>query len=75
MSTVMKNPLILNSANYIYSWFLGINNKNDNLIKNNKLLEAIESDENIIKKITKDKEERYRNIEDRLKVARESLNE
>lgn len=76
MASVIKNPLILNSANYIYNWFIGINNKNDNLIKNSNVLEAIESDENILNRLdkNKEKEERYQDISGRFNTAMEKLN-
>lgn len=76
MASVIKNPMILNSANYIYNWFLTMNNKNENLIKNNNILEIIESDEAILNRLDKNKEneERYQNISDRLKKAEEEMN-
>lgn len=76
MASVIKNPMILNSANYIYNWFLTMNDKNENLIKNNNILEIIESDEAILNRLDKNKEneERYQNISDRLKKAEEEMN-
>lgn len=76
MASVIKNPMILNSANYIYNWFLTMNNKNENLIKNNNILEIIESDEAILNKLDRNKEneERYQNISDRLRKAKEKMN-
>ena len=76
MSSVIKNPMILNSANYIYNWFLTMNSQNENLIKNNNTLEIIENDETILNKLykNKDNEERYQNISDRLKKAEEEMN-
>ena len=75
MASVIKNPMILNSANYIYNWFLTMNDKNENLIKNNNILEIIESDEAILNRLDKNKEneERYQNISDRLKKAKEEM--
>lgn len=69
MSSVIKNPMILQSANYIYNWFIAINNKNNKLIKNSNLLESIESDEVVLKNLKKNKKnnEDYKNIEERLK--------
>ena len=76
MASVIKNPMILNSANYIYNWFLTMNDKNENLIKNNNILEIIESDESILNRLDRNKEneERYQNIHDRLKKAEEEMN-
>lgn len=76
MASVIKNPMILNSANYIYNWFLTMNSQNENLIKNNNTLEIIENDETILNKLykNKDNEERYQNISDRLKKAEEEMN-
>lgn len=76
MASVIKNPMILNSANYIYNWFLTMNDKNENLIKNNNILEIIESDEAILNRLDKNKEneERYQNVSDRLKKAEEEMN-
>lgn len=76
MASVIKNPMILNSANYIYNWFLAMNNKNENLIKNNNILEIIESDESILNRLDRNKEneERYQNISARLKKAEEEMN-
>lgn len=77
MSSVIKNPLILNSANYIYSYFTSINHKNDNLIKNSNYLEAIESDEIVLSNLSRNlkNEERYENIDGRLKEIKEKMNE
>ena len=76
MASVIKNPMILNSANYIYNWFLTMNDKNENLIKNNNILEIIESDESILNRLDRNKEneERYQNIHDRLRKAKEKMN-
>lgn len=77
MSSVIKNPLILNSANYIYNYFTSINHKNDNLIKNSNYLEAIESDEIVLSSLSRNlkNEERYEDIESRLKDIKEKMNE
>lgn len=77
MASVIKNPIILNSANYIYNWFLTMNNQNENLLKNNNALEVLESDEEILNRLNKsqENEERYNNIGDRLKSVEEKLNE
>lgn len=76
MASVIKNPMILNSANYIYNFFIGINHKNDNLIKNSNVLEMIESDETVLSSLYRnsENEERYKNIADRLSTAEEKLN-
>lgn len=74
MASVIKNPLILNSANYIYNYFIGINSNNDGLIKNSNILEAIESDEDILKRLNKNQEEKYQDITGRLNTAREKMN-
>lgn len=76
MASVIKNPMILNSANYIYNWFLTMNNQNENLIKNSNILEIIESDETILNRLDRNKEneERYQNVSDRLKKAEEEMN-
>lgn len=76
MASVTKNPMILNSANYIYNWFLTMNDQNEKLIRNSNALEAIESDEFILKKILdeNDNEEKYKNISERLENAKEILN-
>lgn len=76
MASVIKNPMILNSANYIYNWFLTMNDKNENLIKNSNILEIIESDEAILNRLDRNKEneERYQNVSDRLKKAEEEMN-
>lgn len=75
MSTVVKNPLILNSANYIYNWFISINHKNDNLIKKANLLEAIECDEIVLSNLDKniENEERYNDIDKRLEEAKKRV--
>lgn len=77
MSSVIKNPIILNSANYIYNWFLSINHKNDDLIKNANYLEAVESDEVILSNLNRNlkNEENYNNFDDRLKRIKEKMNE
>lgn len=76
MASVVKNPMILKSANYIYNWFIAINNKNDNLINNSNTLEAIESDETILSNLYRnsENEERYKDIDSRLAAAEEKLN-
>lgn len=75
MSSVVKNPMILTSVNYIYNWFTAINNKNDNLVKNQNTLNLIESDEIILEKLKKNQqnEEEYKNLEDRIKKMKESI--
>lgn len=77
MASVIKNPMILNSANYIYNWFLTMNNQNEDLIKNNNILEIIENDEFVLNKLykNKDNEERYQNVSDRFKKAEEEMND
>lgn len=77
MASVVKNPMILKSANYIYNWFIAMNNKNDDLIKNNNTLEAIESDEMILSNLymNSENEERYKDIDKRLAEAEGKLNE
>ena len=76
MSSVIKNPMILNSANYIYNWFTAINHKNNNLIKNSNMLEAVESDEIILNNLKRNKtdKEMYEAVEDRLNKITEKLN-
>lgn len=77
MSSVIKNPMILNSANYIYNWFLAINKQNESLVEKNNMYEMIESDEYMLFKVEefREKEERYKNIDERLQLAKEKMNE
>lgn len=76
MASVIKNPMILNSANYIYNWFLTMNNQNEDLIKNNNALEIIESDEFILNKMNnrEKNEEEYKSVSERLKRTEGRLN-
>lgn len=75
MASVTKNPIVLNSANYIYNWFTTVNHKNNNLIKNSNMLEAVESDEVILKNLQKNKtnKEKYDDIEKRLNCLMERI--
>ena len=59
MASITKNPMVLQAANYVYTWFL--NNKNNiNFAKNSNLLDSIESDETVLKVY----EKRYANKKD-----------
>lgn len=59
MASITKNPMVLQAANYVYSWFLN-NKDNPNFAKNSNLLDSIESDETVLKVY----EKRYKNKKD-----------
>ena len=62
MSSVTKNPLYLQSANYIYNYFATNNNKFDiNLINT---LEVINSDKTVVNSLKRhNRKNRYENYE------------
>lgn len=62
MSSVTKNPLYLQSANYIYNYFATNNNKFDiNLINT---LEVINSDKTVVNSLKRhNRKKRYKNFE------------
>ena len=62
MSSVTKNPLYLQSANYIYNYFATNNNKFDiNLINT---LEVINSDKTVVNSLKRhNRKKRYENFE------------
>ena len=60
--------MVLQAANYVYTWFL--NNKNNlNFAKNSNLLDSIESDETVLKVYEKRyaNKKDYEDVEGRLK--------
>lgn len=68
MASITKNPMVLQAANYVYTWFL--NNKNNlNFAKNSNLLDSIESDETVLKVYEKRyaNKKDYEDVEGRLK--------
>lgn len=75
MSSITKNPMILQSALYIYNWFLALPEEQRKFIDNNNMLNHIESDEknlyNIENIIQKEKEQE--NIEERFNKILKSI--
>ena len=70
MASVTKNPIILQSCNYIYNWFLNkIESDEKNKLYN--MLEMTESDKYTMKHIEKNysKRELYTDIDYRIKKA------
>ena len=68
MASITKNPMVLQAANYVYTWFL--NNKNNlNFAKNSNLLDSIESNETVLKVYEKRyaNKKDYEDVEGRLK--------
>lgn len=51
MASVTKNPFIMQSANYVYNWFISINEKNNTLVKTASELETVFGDEMITERI------------------------
>lgn len=68
MASITKNPMVLQAANYVYTWFLN-NKDNVNFIKNSNLLDSIESDETVLKVFEKrySNKKDYEDVENRLK--------
>lgn len=70
MSSVTKNPLYLQSANYIYSFFLTNKNIPEETNKSINTLEIINSDKNIIQYLKKQKIiKEYSNVEARYSIG------
>lgn len=68
MASITKNPIVLQAANYVYTWFL--NNKDSiKFVRNSNLLDNIESDEVVLKVFEKNytNKKDYENIKERLK--------
>lgn len=70
MASVTKNPMILQSCNYIYNWFLN-KIEDDDKNKTFNLLESVESDKYTMNNIKKNysKRELYNDIDYRIKKA------
>ncbi|MFR4518444.1 MAG: hypothetical protein ACLT40_00595 [Fusobacterium sp.] len=68
MASITKNPMVLQAANYVYTWFLN-NKDNLNFAKNSNLLDSIESDETVLKVYEKRyaNKKDYEDVEGRLK--------
>lgn len=68
MASITKNPMVLQAANYVYTWFLN-NKSNINFAKNSNLLDSIESDETVLKVFERRyaNKKDYENVEERLK--------
>ncbi len=68
MASITKNPMVLQAANYVYTWFLN-NKDNLNFAKNSNLLDSIESDETVLKVYEKryTNKKDYEDVEGRLK--------
>lgn len=68
MASITKNPMVLQAANYVYTWFLN-NKSNINFAKNSNLLDSIESDETVLKVFERKyaNKKDYENVEERLK--------
>lgn len=68
MASITKNPMVLQAANYVYTWFLN-NKDNVNFAKNSNLLDSIESDETVLKVYEKRyaNKKDYEDVEGRLK--------
>lgn len=68
MASITKNPMVLQAANYVYTWFLN-NKDNLNFAKNSNLLDSIESDETVLKVYEKrySNKKDYEDVEGRLK--------
>jgi hypothetical protein len=76
MASVTKNPVILQSANYIYSWFQSkLTNSDD--VQTFSGLEVVESDKYIVDYIDKTNKNKnsYENVKTRLNAIEELLNE
>lgn len=71
MASVTKNPMILQSALYVYNWFLSLPEEQRKFITNNEMLNHITSDEktlyNIQNIINKEKEDE--NVDKRLEKS------
>ncbi|MGL5716024.1 hypothetical protein [Cetobacterium sp.] len=70
MASVTKNPMILQSCNYIYNWFL-TKIETDEKNKTFNMLEMVESDKYTMNNIKKNysKKELYNDIDYRIKKA------
>ncbi|AVQ21485.1 hypothetical protein [Fusobacterium necrophorum] len=75
MASVTKNPFILQSANYIYNWFLSINEKNNTLIQNASSLETVLSDKAVLERIQSNtlQERKDLDVEERLKFQKKVM--
>lgn len=75
MASVTKNPMILQSALYVYNWFLSLPEEQRKFITNNEMLNHITSDEktlyNIENIINKEKEDE--NVDKRLEETIKSI--
>jgi hypothetical protein len=75
VASVTKNPFILQSANYIYNWFLSINEKNNTLIQNASSLETVLSDKAVLERIQSNtlQERKDLDVEERLKFQKKVM--
>ena len=75
MASVTKNPMILQSALYVYNWFLALPEEQRKFITNNEMLNHITSDEktlyNIENIINKEKEDE--NVDKRIEETIKSI--
>lgn len=75
MASVTKNPFVLQSANYIYNWFLSINEKNNTLIQNASSLETVLSDKAVLERIQSNtlQERKDLDVEERLEFQKKVM--
>lgn len=74
MSSLTKNPLVLQSANHIYNWFLTKIKSKEELIHFN-MVNEIETDKAVLKFIDKvySNDYKYKDIETRHKISKEEV--
>lgn len=70
MASVTKNPLIINSALYVYNWFLSLPDEQKQFIADIKTLDKIKTDEMIISSLKKNfLDEKEKDYEGRLEES------
>lgn len=68
MASVTKNPMILQSALYVYNWFMSLPEEQKKFLVNNEMLNHLISDEKTLYNIENilDVEKHQENVEERL---------
>lgn len=71
MSSVTKNPMILQSALYVYNWFMSLPEEQKKFLVNNEMLNHILADEKTLHNIENilDVEKQQENTNERLENA------